>query len=259
MKFFYASIPSIFLLALFSVIPAFSSVAAKPTLVDELIAGYEAINTISCEIRKTSKGSQGTVRMLSRVYYKKKYFIHVDNVSPMKRTILADGKKLYYHMKDAPKGFSKEIEKLKPVWMGALTNIPATPMDHLNKLKGVPESILPPTDKYPVRRGYITEKVFTVISCDQEMKPVKIEFFQSKEMKTLIAQYDYSEFKKAGDTCYIPTIHKAVLYLPDGKKATETRIINNLKINGEISDILFDPSIHFKDVKFVDEFKQTYQ
>lgn len=255
MKFFHASIPIIFFLALFSS----SAIAEKQTLVEKLIAGYESIDTISCEIRKTSKGNEGTVRMLSRVYYKKRYLIHVDNISPTKRTILSDGKKLYYHVKGASKGFSKKIGELNQIWMDALNNIPATPMDHLNKLKDAPESILPPTDEYPVKRGYLTEKIFAVISCDQEMKPVKIEFFRSKEMKTLVAQYDYSAFKKAGNHCYIPTIHKAMLYLPDGKKATETRIINNLKINGDISNILFDPSIHFKGVKFVDEFKKTYQ
>ena len=65
--------------------------AEEPTLAERLCDRYEAIETITCAIRKTTRSPESTVRMLSRVHYRRPDHIHVENVSPVKRRIIADG------------------------------------------------------------------------------------------------------------------------------------------------------------------------
>lgn len=238
--------------------PIIVTTADEPTLVERLCAEYERIETITCEIRKTTVGGGRTVRMLSRVFYKKPDHIHVDNVAPAKRRIIADGKKFYYHEQGVSRGFSRPIAELTEEWLVSLRNIPGTPMEHLLRLKGTPETPLPATEEFPLRRGYQTEKLFVVLSCDNDGKLVRIEFFKSPEMKEKTAQYDYSVFQKAVDNCWISCLQKAVVFLPGDEDVTETRRIDNLEVNKPIADMMFRVDIFFKDVDFVDEFKDTY-
>ena len=84
----------------FTVLPV--RAADDLSLVRKLCAAYKDIETITCEVRKTTKGSDQTMRMLSRVYYKKDRLIHVDNVTPKKRRIICDGKTLWYYEAGAP-------------------------------------------------------------------------------------------------------------------------------------------------------------
>ena len=239
--------------------PVMATTADEPTLVERLCAEYERIETITCEIRKTTVGGGRTVRMLSRVFYKKPDHIHVDNVAPAKRRIIADGKKFYYHEQGVPRGFSRPIAELTEEWLSSLRNIPGTPMEHLLKLKAIQKEIsLPGTKEFPLRKGYQAEKVFVVLSCDMEKRLIRIEFFDSAEMKEKTGQYDYSAFQKVDDNCWISCLQKAVIFLPDGETVTETRHITNFEANKPIADSMFNADIFFKDVEFVSEFDQTY-
>lgn len=244
--------------------------ANEPTLAQRLCAGFENIKTVTCEIRKTTTAGGKTVRMLSRVFYKKPDHIHVENVAPVKRRIIADGEKLYYHEEGLPHGFSRPIPELTEKWLSSLRNVPGTPMEHLLKLKQTAETSLPGTPELPLRKAYQTGKVFVVLSCDTEGRLTQIEFFKSPEMKEKTAQYEYSAFRKAADratrsargaagNCWMPCLHKAVVFMPDGEKVTETRRINNLEVNKPIADRIFAADIFFKDVDFVSDFSKTYE
>lgn len=139
-------------------------------------------------------------------------------------------------------------------------------MEHLLKLKAIQKEIsLHGTKEFPVRKGYQAEKVFVVLSCDMEGRLARIEFFGSAEMKEKVGQYDYSAFSKgssgqeAAGNCWIPCLHKAVVFLPGGENVTETRRIDNLEVNKPIADMMFNAEIFFKDIDFVGEFKDTYR
>ena len=120
--------------------PAPSSQTSK-TLAQRLCSNYSQIKTISCEIRKTTKGKGQTLRILSRVHYKFPNHIHVENVSPVKRRIIADGKDLYYYQERNSRGFSKPIDELSETWLTPLRNIPGTALEHLIPLCGIEEVI----------------------------------------------------------------------------------------------------------------------
>jgi len=231
---------------------------AGATVARELCAAYRQIDSITCSVRKTTSAGGRTVRMLSRVFYKKPNFLHVDIASPAKRRVIADGVKLYYHETGLPRGFSKPIAEVTGPMRASLHNIPGTPMEHLLKLQHAPETLLPPAKEYPVRRAYTTDKLFAVLSCDADMRPVLIEFFKTSRQETKTAEAHYSRYEKAGDGCWIPCLHKTVVYQTDGDQLTETRRVDNLEVNGPIPSHMFNASLFFKDVDFVDEFEKTY-
>ncbi len=228
----------------------------KQTLAQTLLSSYANIQTVSCEIRKTTSG-EDTVRMLSRVYYKKGNYLHVDNFAPVRRTIIADGEKLYYHQQELPRGFSRPLTALTEEWLLSVKTVPGTPMEHLLRLENLAETPLPATPEHPVRAGYQAEKVFVVLSCDKEKHLAQIEFFATETMKTKTAQYNYSEFQEAGENCWIPCLHKGIMFLPDDQEIFETRRIDNLVVNGSIADNLFDWRLFFEDIQFTDDFEAS--
>lgn len=234
------------------------AISGEQTVAAKLFAAYEYIETISCQIRKTTDGSGSSVTMLSRVFYKKPDHIHVENVSPSKRRIIADGKKLFYHEETVARGFSKPISELEPQWLAHLRNIPGTPMEHLRKLIDIQENELPATPEFPVRKSYQAPKVFVVLSCDTNGCPVQFEFFKAPDMKEKTAQVNYSSFTKVSDSCWIPCLHKTIIFVAGGDKVTETRRIDNLEVNKPIADNMFSADLFFQDIEFVADFKDTY-
>ena len=230
----------------------------EPSLARRLIASYEAIKTVTCEIEKTTITSAGTVRLLSRVHFRSPNCIHVENVSPQRRLIIADGRKLYYHEEHARFGFSRPIADLTGKWLDSLHNIPGTPLDNLLKLKNLPEVPVAPMPDYPQRAAYAAKNVFVVLSCDATGRLARLEFFESPDMKKKTATYEYANYRQVGEHCWIPLRHKASLALPDGGEITETRLILNLEVNTPIPDSLFAADLFFKGVDFVDDFDKTY-
>jgi hypothetical protein len=237
--------------------PAFSA-GEELTLAQKLCAEYGRLDSVSCEILKTTSADGKSIKWLSRVFYQKGDRIHVENVAPAKRRIIADGKVLYYYAEGDRRGYSKPIPELPAEWLASLHNVPGTPMEHLLKLKDIPETVLEGTTDLPVRRGYQAPKVFVVLSCDKDGKLTRIEFYSAADMQKKTAEYEYAFFQKITETCWIPCLHKAVLYLPSGDRAEETRRINNLEINKPIAPALFEHLPFFKDIEFTDEFEKTY-
>jgi outer membrane lipoprotein-sorting protein len=243
-------------------LPLTNSLAAttnNQTIAEQLCKNYARIKTLSCEIRKTTKSEGLTIRLLSRVHYQYPDHIHVDNAAPVKRTIIADGQKLYYYQDGMPLGFSRPVSELSPTWLRSLRNIPATPIEHLLPLKGIKEDKLPAASKDQIRRGYPVKTLYIVLTVDNKMRVDRVEFFKSSQMKTKTAEYTYSKQQEVLPGCWIPTIHKATLYLPNEKTAHETRIIANLAVNKTIPSKIFDHQLFMQKVKFSDNFADTYK
>jgi len=230
-----------------------------PTLAQRLCAGYRSIETVACEIRKTTTGAGQTVRLLSRVYYRKPECVHVDNVAPTKRRIIADGQRLYYYQEGLPRGYSKPIQDLAGDWLDAVRNVPGTPLENLLKIEHRPEIPQPPADGLPVRAAYDTGAVTVRLSCDGSNRLQRIDFFDSPAMTNPTARIEYGNFLQVGATdVWIPRLHKTVLFKPGGENMTETRYIDGLTVNAPVAASLFNASTFFKDVEFTDDFQKTY-
>jgi outer membrane lipoprotein-sorting protein len=238
--------------------PATAGAPRAATLAETLDAGFAALKTVACEIRKTTRSKGQTLRLLSRVHYQSPDHIHVENVSPSKRRIVADGRALYYHETGTPRGFSRPIGALSPDWLAALRNVPGTAVEHLAKLRGLPEVHLPPGSAGEVRRGYQAERVFVVLAVDARQRLTQITFYKTPRMEEITAVYRYDDHTEAAPGCWIPLRHKATVYLPDGERIEETRRIGKLAVNEPIAATLFQADLFFQDVEFVSEFTNTY-
>ncbi len=245
-------------------VPPQAAAAEQPallpaTLVERLCESYSGIESVSCEIRKTTKSGIRTMRMLSRVHYKKPNRIHVDNVSPAKRTIIADGKRLYYHEAGVARGFSRPISELSETWLKPLHNIPGTPLEHLLPLRGLPAIELPASVDGKIREAYEKDGVYVVLTADDQNRLHQVDFFKSSEMASKTGEYTFAHLQEVEPDCWIPLQHKATLFLPEGEVAVETRRVSNLSVNGSIPDHLFNHELFFRGVEFVDDFQKTYR
>ena len=194
-----------------AVIAMLSHRASAQTLAERILASYDPVQSVSCEIRKDSEAGAGKMRMLSRVYYEKPDRLHVDQPAPIPRRIVADGKTFYSYIDGDPKGFSRPIEKLNEEMLINLRKVPGTAMDHLMKLKGIAETNLEATAEFPERKGYDAGKLFVVLSMDTTGRLARIEYFSSPAMKEKTLQCDYSDFQQVAGGAWIPCLHQGIL------------------------------------------------
>lgn len=232
--------------------------ASAQTLVDTLLAGYASIQSVSCEVVKDTESARRTVKTLSRVYFQKPDHLHVENVTPAPRRIVADGTTFYSFIEGDPRGFSRPIRRLEPDMLISLRKVPGSPMEHLLRLKGLAETNLPPRPDYPVRRGYAAARTFVVLALDASNRLARLEFFPDAACTGLTACCDYSGFQEALPGVWLATVHASTLHF-GGLKSRETSRYHNLVVNGAIAPTLFNPGLFFKEVTFVDDFNELYK
>lgn len=132
-----------FLLALLVQLAA--TAACAETLVAKLIKDYEAVQTLTCDLRRDNESGPDKMRFLSRIYYARPDRLHVENSAPIERTIISDGTNFYSYIQGDPKGFSRPVSQLDAEMLRSLRKVPGTAMDHLLRLENVPETELPAT------------------------------------------------------------------------------------------------------------------
>lgn len=231
--------------------------AQGETLAERFLKGYDSISSLSCEVRKDIDAPSGSMRMLSRVYYQKPERLHVENLTPIPRRIIADGSNLFSYIEGDAKGFSRPITRLDKEMLISLRSIPGTPMEHLLRLKGIEEVELPPLQDFPLRRGYAADNIFVVLACDTSNRLARIEFFNSADRAQTVARYTYSQFKEIMPGVWLSCWHKAELFRPEGR-AVETRKISNITIDQPLAPGLFMSGSFFKGISFVDSFDDMY-
>jgi len=228
------------------------------TVVEQLLAGYERIQSMSCEIRRDMETSASKVTWLSRVYFQRPDRLHVDNSAPVPRRIVADGTNFFSHVEGDRKGFSRPVVQLDTEMLISLRKVPGTAMDHLLRLRGLAETNLPATAEFPVRRGYAGPKAFMVLSLDASNRLGRVEYFTAADQSRKTVQYDYSAFREAVPGVWISCLHKGVVTL-GSVESRETTRVNNLAVNQVIPPKLFDAGLFFKEVEFVATFDEIYR
>jgi len=226
-------------------------------VVDALLAQYDAVQTLSCSVRREVEHDGNTSRILSRVFYQRPDHLHVQNFSPVRRRYIADGERMYYHIEGDEKGFSRPISELNNDWLISLRSLPGTAMDHLYRLKDARETPAEPTPEFPVRTACRTEKAYAILSQDAEGRLARIELFTTPDFTMKKAQFDYSRFYEGTPGVFIPCLHQATLNLGD-LETRETSRFDNMTVNTTLSPQLFTPAPYFKDVLFEDDFKKIY-
>ena len=221
------------------------------TVAEQLLAGYERIQSVSCEVRRDMETSKIKETWLSRVYFQRPDRLHVDNPAPLpRRIVVADGTNFFSYVEGDRKGFSLPIAQLDAKRVNSLRKIPGTAMDHLLLLRGIAETNLLATAEFPVRRGYAGPKAFMVLSLDASNRLGRVEYFTAADQSQKTIQYDYSAFQEAVPGVWIPCLHKGVVTL-GSVESRETTRVKNLAVNQIIPPKLFDAGLFFKQVEFV--------
>lgn len=236
---------------------AIATPAMAGRLVDELLESYVAIETVSCEVRRTSEIGGKKIRSLSRVHYQRPDRINVYSRVPIQRRHVADGERMYYYVEGDPKGFSRPIADLDKDWLFSLRQVPGTAMKHLLEIGDAEEDELAPADDYPIRRGYATGKPYIVLCCDGNGRLARVEYYQSADMKDRILKSEYKNFFEPIEDVWIARLHQSEFNM-HGIAKTETVQFINMIVNQPIAKKLFDPSLYFKDVEFVEDFDKIY-
>ncbi|NCC50321.1 MAG: hypothetical protein EOM20_03810 [Spartobacteria bacterium] len=227
-------------------------------LVDELLAQLAPIQTVSCEIRKDNEVGENKVRMLSRVYYEKPNRLHVENFSPLKRRIIADGANFYSYIEGDKKGFSRAVGDLNEEMALQLRKIPGSSMEHLLRLEGVEGQELPATSDYPVRRLYRRDALYVVLALDAQGRLARLDFYRDEALTDPAGHYEYSAFKEVLPGAWIPMMHKGFLKMDDVENHETVRVTNYI-VNEPISPTLFDNTLFLKDVEYEDSFEKMYE
>jgi len=248
--------PAAFFLLLCPCLAQDSASPASSNLADRICRRYEeAVTSVSCGIRRIG----GPAAVVSRVYYKKPDRVNVENITPSKRRIVADGERLYYYEEGSRRGYSRAINDLTGDWLLSLRNIPGTPMRNILDLRALPEETLEGAGNFPMRRQYKAPQARVVLSCDAAERLLRLEFYRLNEPDTLMARYDYEDYSEAAPGCWIPLVHRTLVRMPDGKEFKETTKVESLTLNEPVSERLFAHGNFFQNIEFTDDFQKTYE
>ena len=227
------------------------------TVQQRYIDSYNDIQSVSCDVRKTNKAGKHKIKTLSNLYYRKPLQLHVQNFTPVERRIIADGTNFYSWIKGDPKGFSRPVDQLDEEMYIQLKKIPGTAMDHMLRVRDLPEEQLESSEAYPTRCGYENENAWVVFSFDDKDRLCQIDLYKSKDSGSPTGTYLYSDFEEVLPNVWIPMLHEVILSI-SGQTANETSRFSNYTVNEPIADNLFYAPPFFKDVEFVNSFDKIY-
>jgi hypothetical protein len=226
------------------------------TLVQDLLERYERIETVTCDVRRDLVNAEGRMRWLSRVHFARPDRLHVENHAPLPRRIIADGETMYQHNEGQPRGFRAPIASLNTAMRDGLRKVPGTAMEHLLRIGGAPETVLPgELDDFPVRRAYATDTLYVVLHADADLRLGRIELFDGPDQRTQAGQIDFEAFDEVIDGVWIPMVHRGRFQV-GGSENTETTRISNYAANAPMPQHLFQAESFFRDVTWVDSFDE---
>jgi outer membrane lipoprotein-sorting protein len=231
---------------------------SSETLAEKLLAGLKEIKSVSVSVRKdSSMAGVKAPTLLSKVYFVAPDKLYVENASPFKRQIVSDGSFFYMAHAGFDKVLKMPISKLDGEWKIMQDSIPASPMEHLLRLKGFNERVLPDEGDCICRAYDVKTNLFVVLFCNKEWQLNKITYYNDQKLTDEKACYEFSQFVRVKDDVWLATLHKARGHFRDGEY-TETKRFDNMLINTEISPAIFDAEHYFKGRPFVNSTEELF-
>ncbi|MBU4460237.1 MAG: hypothetical protein KJ579_06700 [Verrucomicrobia bacterium] len=234
------------------------SPAAAQSTVSNLLAAFDVVDRVQCDVRRDTEAGARRGRMLSRVSFAKPDRLHVDNISPLPRRIVCDGTNFFSYVEGDPTGFSRPVAELDPAMLFGLHALPGTPMEHLLRLQGRPETNLPPVPGFTRRVRILGPAPQATLAFDAQGRLARLEIYDDPNSSQPMAVWDYAGFIEPAPGVWIPTLHKAVMRMKGGG-ARETSRFENYRVGATLDPSLFDPARHFRDVVFTNSFDAIYK
>lgn len=232
--------------------------AAAQSTVSNLLAAFDVVDRVQCDVRRDTEAGARRGRMLSRVSFAKPDRLHVDNISPLPRRIVCDGTNFFSYVEGDPTGFSRPVPALDPDMLFGLRALPGTPMEHLLRLQGRPETNLPPAPGFTRCVRILGPPPQATLAFDAQGRLARLEIFDDPNSSQPMAVWDYSGFIEPAPGVWIPTLHKAVMRIGSGG-ARETSRFENYRVGATLDPSLFDPARHFRTVVFTNSFDAIYK
>ena len=230
--------------------------ASGDAFIDRLVAAYNQIYALQCEVRTEVQDARSESKGLSRVYLEKPDKLHVENATPISRRIISNGKELYYYVTGDKKGFSKTIPDLNQAMKIELRKIPGTPLEHLYRLEGLTGTDLSATSECTSRRSYTTEKHVLVLCLDGSGRLVRIEFFEDARMSKRLAAIEFGGLFEPVNGAWVARTETIRSWLGEKEQVT-TKRFRYVTVNKPIPAELFDEGRYFENVTFVASFAEV--
>jgi len=223
------------------------------TLAERLIAAHEAIRTVRCDVRRETVVDGKRVNTLSRVWYERPDRLRVETVTPEPRRILVDGTTIYKWVEGHAEGVRIPLDEASEAERLQVRKVPGTAEDYLLRLRGVAEQALPPTDAFPVRRGYESPEPhpFAELALDKDGRLARFSLFSSTAQANRLVQVEFGGWREAKPGLWFPCLQTTTAAGPDGKTIRETLRVSALVVNEPLDPSLFDVAQAARDIQFV--------
>jgi hypothetical protein len=249
--------------------PAFAAAALAAALaaaraasggefVERLLKPYERVRTVRCDVRRTSGSDERQIRTLSRVWWARPDRLHVEGVAPLPRRHVCDGTNMFYFVDGDPKGYGCPVGELDADWLVSLRKIPATPMEHLLRLRDATETPLPAEDFAAARVVCRAGSSHVVLSADAGGRLVRIEWFADEARTVRTARADFEEIRELIPGVPFSLRHRTEAAI-DGRPHRETVRFENVQVDEDVDPARFEPARWFPGVSFTNDFEAIYR
>ncbi len=225
--------------------------------VSNLVAAYERIASVRCDVRREATGPQGTVRRLSRVVWERPDRLLSENFSPVRRRVVSDGTNFFSHVEGDPFGFSRPVAELDEEMRRPLSVVPGSPMDLLLRWVDAPErEEFPPSNGW--RRVVVEGQPPGVILLDESGRPVRIEVLRPGGGESPLAAWTYDRWLRTTSGVWIATRHEAELH-GGSEPLREVTLFENYRADVPVAATEFSEAIRaFRDVRFTNDWSAIY-
>lgn len=225
--------------------------------VSNLVANYERVASVRCDVRREATGPQGTVRRLSRVVWERPERLLSENFSPVRRRVVSDGTNFFSHVEGDPFGFSRPVTELDEDMRRPLSVVPGSPMDLLLRWVEAPErEETPPSNGW--RRVIVEGQPPGVVLLDEAGRPVRIEVLRPGGGTTPLAVWTYSRWVRTPSGVWMATRHDAELY-GDMEPLREITLFENYRADTPVAATEFSEAIRaFRGVRFTNDWSAIY-
>jgi hypothetical protein len=236
-----------------------SASARAGEAVGKLLAAYDAVPQLSCELRRDVKPAGGdSVRFLSRIFFRRPDCLHAENLSPMKRRTVCDGRTLRQYTEGLPRGFSRPVAELEGEALTNLRMLPGSNANWLEPLKDFEETELP-ADGSAARRIACTApgKAYAVLSFDGQGRWIRLEMFSGPDCANRLLLAEMSDFAEILPGTWLARRQTVELSM-DGAVRSETVRLDNLSATAPIPEAMFDAESFFPGVTFTDSYEKMF-
>jgi len=226
------------------------------TLVAQLLSHYRQITSVSCDVRRDVVTPEGTMRWLSRVYFKYPNRLHAANAAPLPRLIIADGTTMFQHTSGQSRGFRRPLGDLDETMRVNLQRVPGTLMEHLVRLQHAPEEVLEPTPDAAIRRAYTTEQVYVILEADDQYRLKRMQFHAASDQGRRTAEITCDGFEEVIPDVWIAMRHESIVHI--GEHTVRERIrFSDYEANIPLPEDIFRADKHYADeIEWVESFDQ---